>query len=131
MASQIVHGDLDVLEIVSFIRGYHAYMEIWSPVRDEVLLVKRETTNHKDGNAVAVMKESVVVGHVPHNLASSMSHFLRRDTNKAFAQVVGDKVNRGAGYGLEIPCIYRLYGPKVYIDKMKELVDSLKMSGLL
>ncbi len=68
-------------------------MEIWSPVRDEVLLVKRETTNHKDGNAVAVMK---VVGYVPHNLASSMSHFLRRDTNKAFAQVVGDKVNRGA-----------------------------------
>ncbi len=28
MASQIVHRDLDVLEIVSFIRGYHAYMEI-------------------------------------------------------------------------------------------------------
>ena len=35
-------------------------------------------------------------------------------------------VNRGAGYGLEIPCIlYHLYGPKPYIDEMKELVDSV------
>ena len=36
------------------------------------------------------------------------------DINKAFAKVVGEKVNRGAGYGLE--CIYQ---PKPYIDKMK------------
>ncbi len=76
------------------------------------------------------MKENVVVGHVPYNLASSMSHFLRREFNKAFAEVVGNKVNRGAGYRLEIPCIYCLYGPKKYIIKMKELVDSLKLSGL-
>ena len=33
--------------------------------------------------------------------------------NKAFAEVTGGKVNRG-GYGLEVPCVYRLYGPKVY-----------------
>ena len=29
------------------------------------------------------------------------------------------KVNRG-GHGLEVPCVYRLYGPKVYIEKMRE-----------
>ena len=40
-----------------------------------------------------------------------------------FAQVTGDKVNRGAGFGLEIRCVYHLYGPKAYIDKMKQLVD--------
>ena len=34
--------------------------------------------------------------------------FLRRDINKGFAEVTGDKVNRGAGYGLEVPCTYRL-----------------------
>ena len=50
---------------------------------------------------------------------------------KAFAKVVGDKVNRGGGNGLEILCIYHLYGPKPYIDKMKELVDSLIASGLV
>ena len=40
-----------------------------------------------------------------------------------FAQVTGDKVNRSAGFGLEIRCVYRLYGPNAYIDKMKQLVD--------
>ena len=44
--------------------------------------------------------------------------------NKAFAEVAGAKFNRGAGYGLEVPCTYRLYGPMVYTDcRMKELVD--------
>lgn len=72
-----------------------------------MLLLKREPANVVDRNAVAEQ----VVGHVPFNLAPSMSNFLKRDINKAFAQVVGEKVNRGAGYGLEIPCIYHLYGP--------------------
>ena len=36
----------------------------------------------------------------------------RRDVNKTFDRVTGGKVNRGAGYGLEIPCVYQFYGPK-------------------
>ena len=31
----------------------------------------------------------------------------------------GDMVNRGAGYGLEIPCVYMLYGPTPYIERIK------------
>jgi len=50
--------------------------------------------------------------------------------NKAFAEVMGGKVNR-VGFGLEVPCVYRLYGPKVYIEKMRELVNSLRTAGLL
>ena len=81
---------------------------------------------------MALYREAVIVGHVPHILAQRLSAFLRRDVNKAFIQVTGDKINRGAGYGLEVPCVYRLYGPKVYIDKMmKELVDTLTAAGLL
>ena len=33
--------------------------------------------------------------------------------NKAFAEITGAKVNSGAGYGLEVPCVYRLNGPNV------------------
>ena len=51
-------------------------------------------------------------------------------TSKAFAEVTGGKVNRG-GYGPEVPSVYRLYGPKVYIEKMRELVNSLRTAGLL
>ena len=39
--------------------------------------------------------------------------------------------SRGAGYGLVIPCEYSLYGPKPYIDKLKELVASLEAKGLV
>ena len=71
-------------------------------------------------NAVAVFKEGQVVGHVP---CPKYFTLLKRDIKKAFAKLVGEKVNRGAGYGLEIPCVYHLYG--------QELVDSLIASGLI
>ena len=95
------------------------------------MLVRREPTNSEDNNAVGVFLEDVIVGHVPRNLAPRFSQFLRRDVNKAFAEVTGEKVNRGGGYGLEVPCVYRLYGPKVYLEKMKQLVNSLRTAGLL
>jgi len=130
-ASELTSGVLQELQIDSYIRGYHAYMDIWTPVLNEELILKREPTNERDRNAVAVLKEEALVGHVPFNLAPFISAFLRRDTNSGFAKVVGEKVNRGAGYGLEIPCVYSLYGPKPYIDKLKELVASLKAKGLV
>ena len=79
-----------------------------------------------DRNAVEVMREGRVVGHVPFNLAPIISLFLRRSVNKAFARVIGEKVNRGAGYGLEIQCVYQFYGPKPYVDKIREVFHSLK-----
>ena len=89
MASQVVTRNLDILHINSYIR---AYMNMWTLVLDERLILKREPNNVADRSAVAVYKD-LVVGHVPLNLASSISNFLKRDPNKAFAKVVGDKVN--------------------------------------
>ena len=77
------------------------------------------------------MKDCLVVGHVHYNPAPRISQFLKRDINKAFAEVKSKPINRGAGFGLEISCVYYLYGPKIYIDKMKEIVDALSSDGLL
>ena len=74
----------------------------WTLVQDEMLILKHEPSNVVDRNAVAVFREDQVVGHVPFNLAPSISLLLRRDINKAFAKLVGEQVNREAGYGLEI-----------------------------
>ena len=59
MASQVVAENLEVLHkiINSYIRGYHAYMELWTPVQDEMLILKREPTNVADRNAVSVLRE--------------------------------------------------------------------------
>jgi hypothetical protein len=70
-------------------------------------------THQQQGpTSVTVYKEDIIVGHPPFNLALILSAFLWRDVNKAFAKVAEEKVNRGAGYGLEIPeFAYQLYGP--------------------
>ena len=70
-------------------------------------LAKLEPTIDK--HAVAVVKDGVI------------EQSLRGST--------GDVLNRCAGYGQEVPCIYRLYGPKIYVDKMKELVDGMFADG--
>ena len=99
MASQIIGvalSQLQVLEIYSFLRGYHAYMEIWTPVMGEILVVKIEPTNRHNIHAVAIYRDAETVDHVPYNLAPRMSAFLMRE-NEAFEKIAGAKVNRGAG----------------------------------
>ena len=59
----VMETNLQVFEIDSYVRGYHAYMDVWSPVIGETLLVKREPSNVKDRHAVAIFKEDAVVGH--------------------------------------------------------------------
>lgn len=88
-------GFIEAFTLDSFIRGYHAYMHIWTPFRDEMLRLIPEPTNSVDRRAVAVMKEDQIVGHVSFNLVTIVSQFLQRDVNKAFAKVTGASVNRG------------------------------------
>ena len=104
MASQIaVTGELHVLEYQSYVRGYHAYADNWTPVIGQTLVLKREPTNSHDVHAVAVYYDNNVVGHIPYNLAPKVSALLKRDFNKGFAEITGERVDRGAGYGLEVP----------------------------
>ena len=110
MASQAVGENQACCEVNSFIRGFHFYQDVWTPVTGEVLLLiklKREPENVHDKYAVAVIRQSdrATVGHIPYNLAPIVSPFLARDYNKAVAEVTGPRVNRGAGYGMEVPCI--------------------------
>ena len=58
-------------EIDSCIRGYHAYGAIWTPAVGEHLSCERETANTEDPYAVAVMRRSTVVGHVPRKMSAA------------------------------------------------------------
>ena len=134
MASQPVSRgkeDIASLDVQSYVRGYHAYQDIWDPFIGEVLPLEREPNNSGDRFAVAIKRRNDVVGHLPFNLAPVVSAFLRRGINKGLVEVTGVKVNRGGGYGLEVPCIYHFYGSKSYIDKLKKLVDDLLSDGRL
>ena len=76
-------------------------------------------------------RDTEIVCHVYYNPAPRMSAFFMRDMNKEFAEITGAKVNRGAGYGLEVPCIYHLCGPNVYADKMELFEPSLLMDVII
>ena len=122
MASQAPVTGNSVTEVQSFVRGLHAYLELWEPVVGDILTLRREPTNDKDRLAVAVVKNDAAVGHMPYTLAPLISYFLMRAVNKGVVEITGERVNHGAGMGLEVPCIYRLYGPKTYIDKLEKLL---------
>jgi len=56
MASQPA-ASFHSFEFNAFIRGYHAYKDIWEPFTGETLLLKQEPANVKDRLALALMKK--------------------------------------------------------------------------
>ena len=89
------------------------------------MVLETEPLNPVDGYAVTIVRSGTVVGHVPLNLSALFFHFLTRNGNKGVTEVTGMKVNRGAGYGLEIPCVYCLYGPNAYIQRLERAVEDI------
>ena len=55
-------------------------------------------------------KEDEIVGHIPLQMSQYVSIFLKQRTNNGKVIITRKCANRGAGYGLEIPCSYIFYG---------------------
>jgi len=64
-ASKMARETRGEMRIHSCIRGYHVYNAIWTASVGEELPCRREVTNAIDQYAVAVVKDSQVVGHLP------------------------------------------------------------------
>ena len=47
-------SELSSFGVPSYIRGYHAYQDVWSPFIGEVLPLEREPDNPDDVHAVAI-----------------------------------------------------------------------------
>ena len=73
-------------------------------------LRRREPGNEQDCNAVTVMYEDRVVGHIPLAISKCISLFLTLPGSFLETKVTGKRINRGGGYGLEVPCKYRISG---------------------
>ena len=106
----------DVAKIWSFVRSVHTYNDKW----ETSLCLQRQAENSYTQFAVAV-EEWNSSRPVARRLAPIFCLFLKRKG------VCGDhgrklKMNRGAGLGVEAPCVYRLYGPVAYIERTKQLM---------
>ena len=94
-----------------FVRGYHVYIDIWIPkVGDENFCLKSENENQHDTFAVAIVLEERIVGHVPENLSEIFHQFMKISNCTIGCKVTGKRVDRGAGYGLDILVQYRFIG---------------------
>ena len=82
--------------------------------------------NPKDKNAVSVVKNNRVVGHVPLRLANTtkgvglLRHFLAKPGASGIVKVCGKAVNRGGGLGMEVPCEYIFTGPGKLLERLEK-----------
>ena len=88
---------------------------IWNPLIGEILKCKREPTNEVDKHAVAITRSNSLgkesfVGHIPQNISKFSSMFIMIPFTSIEVEVAGKRLNRGGGYGLEIPVKYRFHG---------------------
>ena len=71
----------------------------------------RDLANEKRCSHPNEMRDDIeVIGHVPKLMANWLTTFLKRATNSGKAMIRGKRVNRGGGYGLEIPCEFHFVG---------------------
>ena len=111
-----------VFEKESVIRGHHNYQRIWTPELGEYLVCEREPTNVNDRYAVAVVKDDVIVGHLPRAQSKIYSLFLLRN-GTIDCVVIGSRrysADLPQG-GLEVPCKLIFNGKHEEIKKLKRL----------
>ena len=128
-----IHIQIDVLgalfdefEFITFLRGYHVSMEKWpKPLIGETLSLEIEMENQYDKYAVAAIRNGDVVGHVPAMFSESINKFLQLPGCQATFSVTGKRVNRGAGYGLEIPVKATISGHAKAVAWAKERINKL------
>ena len=116
-------GRVESKEYYSWMRGHHAYKDIFEPVIGTTVTLQREPENAKDPHVVAFVEDTgPIVGHIPLALSRIVSSFLKRAIHKETAEICGKRINRGSGLGLELPVIYKIYGGRKYLDRLDELI---------
>ena len=101
------------------------FKEIWTAVVDEELICRREPFNTADPFAVAVVKNSTAVGHVPRKISSVCSLFLRKNGTIVCKVTGSRRYSRDLPQGgLEVPCTLKFQGSTKDIDKVKKLLEA-------
>ena len=106
-------------------------MNIWNPLVGDTLKCRQEPSNEVDKKAVAIIRsdsweKETIVGHFPQNISKTCSMFLKIPKTSIEVQVAGKRLNRGGGYVLEIPVIYRFYGQEKLVNWLIKKTEAVK-----
>ena len=108
-------SDNRILKISSWIRGCHVYKDWWTLNVVKFYLCNQSRKNAEDKNAVAVLKENRVVGHIPFHLANTknrtgiVTHFILKPTSQGSVEIYGKAINRGGGLVMEIYHVFTFF----------------------
>ena len=100
-----------------FVKGYHAYKDLWKPFINAELTTAMEPDNVVDKYVVCVKKNNVIVGNLPlvkdGRFANMIFYFLRADRYAECKIIItGKEVNLGDGEGMQVPCLLKISGRK-------------------
>ena len=92
----------------SYVPRFHVYKTVWLPlIGEENLKCRHEQNNKEDEFAIGVyrndLEKEILVGHMPRNISKFVHNFLKLPNSKISCQVSGKRINRGTGFGLEVP----------------------------
>ena len=101
----------------NFIKEYHVYIKVWSPLLGECLFGKKEQSNGVEKNAVAVIHlnssgKKGVVSYVPQNISGVVSLYFSRPHYYLELEFTGKRVDSVGGDRLKITAKFRFYGPE-------------------
>ena len=118
---------MDSYEVNSCVRGHHIYKNIWTPYIGEYLNCEKEANNPEDPYAVAMMKDQLVVGHIPRKISAACSLFLAKESSTITCLITGNRKHSWdlPQGGLDVPCQLIFKGEKVAISKIKKLVAAI------
>ena len=99
----------------------------WPIPIGETLFCKKEPGNNH--SAVAVCRsldgKQIAVGHIPAYLGPTLFEFLSLPECSVTLFVTGNRVNRGGGFGLEVPVKARLEGHSKAVEWAKKNITKL------
>ena len=107
----------------SVVRGDHVYKSVWTPFVGEILDMKREAGNSHDRHAVAVVRNSCVVGHLPRQYSRVAWYFLQHG-GKITCEITGRRGRDDTpGLGLVVPCLYKFEGTEKLVVRLRKVMD--------
>ena len=108
--------------VESTVRGHHVYKTQWTPIIGKDLCVQIEEHNTFDRFAVAVLKDDVIVSHVPRELARTCWFVLQKRYSIMSCKITGRRrLSEVEGEGLVVPCVYRFTGKSKHLEKLNTL----------
>ena len=112
------------IELETYIKGHHGFMEVWTPEVEEKLNVLMEPNDRVDKFPVYVKKYQAVVGYLKKGdsgkFAKTIFYFLRSDIYcNCYAEISGKRCNLKDGEGLQVPWKIIITGQKEYVNMLK------------